>query len=87
VIEIETPRGLAYAQYTHEHRDPPRLGSLLRVLPARPDDVRAKTAFTDDMGVLLEDYVLRQARQMPLEALLPAIEYEPGKHSTDLILI
>jgi hypothetical protein len=33
VIEIETPRGLAYAQYTHEHRDPPRLGSLLRVLP------------------------------------------------------
>lgn len=42
VIEIETPRGLAYAQYTHEHRDPPRLGSLLRVLPglyeARPAD-------------------------------------------------
>jgi hypothetical protein len=33
VIEIETPRGLAYAQYTHEHRDPPRYGSLLRVLP------------------------------------------------------
>jgi len=40
VIEIRTPRGLAYAQYTHEHRDPPRLGSLLRLLPglyeARP---------------------------------------------------
>jgi hypothetical protein len=33
VIEIETPRGLAYAQYTHEHREPPRFGSLLRVLP------------------------------------------------------
>jgi ribosomal protein L34E len=33
VIEVETPGGLAYAQYTHEHRDPPRYGSLLRVLP------------------------------------------------------
>lgn len=33
VIEITTPRGFAYAQYTHEHRDPPRMGSLLRVLP------------------------------------------------------
>ena len=33
VIEIETPQGLAYAQYTHEHREPPRYGSLLRVLP------------------------------------------------------
>jgi hypothetical protein len=33
VIEIETARGLAYAQYSHEHRDPPRMGSLLRVLP------------------------------------------------------
>ena len=33
VIEIEVPSGLAYAQYTHEHRDPPRMGSLIRVLP------------------------------------------------------
>jgi hypothetical protein len=33
VIEIKTARGLAYAQYTHEHREPPRYGSLLRVLP------------------------------------------------------
>jgi hypothetical protein len=33
VVEIETPKGLAYAQYTHEHRQPPRYGSLLRVLP------------------------------------------------------
>src|SRR5882724_12682696 len=42
VIEIETPKGLAYAQYTHEHRQPPRYGSLLRVLPGtyaeRPPD-------------------------------------------------
>jgi hypothetical protein len=42
VIEIETPMGLGYAQYTHEHREPPRFGSLLRVLPgvfaARPSD-------------------------------------------------
>jgi hypothetical protein len=45
VIEIWTPRGLAYAQYTHEHREPPRYGSLLRVLPGlcdrQPDDLRA----------------------------------------------
>jgi len=33
IIEVATPRGFAYAQYTHEHRDPPRHGSLLRVLP------------------------------------------------------
>jgi hypothetical protein len=33
VIEIETPKGLAYAHYTHEHRGTPRHGSLLRVLP------------------------------------------------------
>jgi hypothetical protein len=46
-----------------------------------------QAAFTDDVGVLLEDYVLRQAKQMPLEALLPAIEYEPEKQSTDVILI
>jgi hypothetical protein len=31
VIEIETSQGLAYAQYTHEHREPPRYGSLLRI--------------------------------------------------------
>ncbi len=37
VIEIRTPRGLAYAQYTHEHREPPRHGSLLRVLPGLYD--------------------------------------------------
>jgi hypothetical protein len=30
VIEIDTARGRAYAQYTHEH---PQYGSLLRVLP------------------------------------------------------
>jgi hypothetical protein len=42
VIEIETPKGLAYAHYTHRHREPPRYGSLLRVLPGlherRPSD-------------------------------------------------
>jgi hypothetical protein len=45
VIEISTPRGLAYAQYTHEHREAPRYGSLLRVLPGlyerRPEDLRS----------------------------------------------
>jgi len=33
VIEVKTPNGRGYAQYTHEHRDPPVMGSLLRVLP------------------------------------------------------
>jgi hypothetical protein len=33
VVEIETPRGFGYAQYTHNHRDPPQYGQLLRVLP------------------------------------------------------
>ena len=32
IIEIPTARGLAYAQYTHEHTRPPRYGSLLRIL-------------------------------------------------------
>ena len=42
VIEIETPKGLAYAQYTYKHDRPPRYGALLRVLPGlfqrRPTD-------------------------------------------------
>jgi len=33
VIEISTPAGLAYAQYTHKHEAPPRYGALIRVLP------------------------------------------------------
>lgn len=33
VIEIQTPKGLAYAQYTHKHIKPPRFGALLRILP------------------------------------------------------
>ena len=32
VIEIETPRGYAYAQYTHKHVSPPCFGALIRVL-------------------------------------------------------
>jgi hypothetical protein len=42
VIEIPTPKGLAYAQFTHKHDTPPRYGALLRVLPGlfpqRPTD-------------------------------------------------
>ncbi len=33
IIEIPTPKGLAYAQFTHKHDTPPRFGALLRVLP------------------------------------------------------
>jgi hypothetical protein len=46
-----------------------------------------RNAFTDDVGTLFEDYVFRQARQLPLELLLPAVEYEPAKHTTDAILV
>jgi hypothetical protein len=53
IIEIKTSKGLAYAQYTHEHTTPPRFGSLIRVLPGfydeRPDNfvdiVKQKTVF------------------------------------------
>ena len=45
VIEIPTPKGLAYAQFTHKHETPPRYGALLRVLPGlftqRPEDFSA----------------------------------------------
>lgn len=33
VVELKTPAGLAYAQYTHRHDTPPRYGALIRVLP------------------------------------------------------
>lgn len=32
VYEIKTSKGLAYFQYTHEHSQPPKWGSLIRVL-------------------------------------------------------
>ena len=42
IIEIPTPKGLAYAQFTHKHDTPPHYGALLRVLPGlfpqRPSD-------------------------------------------------
>ena len=45
VIEISTRRGLAYAQYTHRHIEPPRYGALIRVLPglysSRPQEFSA----------------------------------------------
>jgi hypothetical protein len=44
VVEIPTPEGLAYAQFTHKHDAPPRMGALIRVLPGlfreRPADFR-----------------------------------------------
>lgn len=50
-------------------------------------DEADKTLFTDDVGALFEDYVLRQARQLPLEALYPEIEYASGANTTDAILV
>jgi hypothetical protein len=45
IVEIPTRKGLAYAQYTHEHVKPPHWGSLIRVLPGifgeRPADLAA----------------------------------------------
>jgi hypothetical protein len=42
VIEIPTPEGLAYAQFTHLHDAPPKFGALLRVFPgifkSRPEE-------------------------------------------------
>ncbi len=32
VFEVKTSKGLAYFQYTHEHKNPPSWGSLVRVL-------------------------------------------------------
>ena len=33
VFEIETPKGLAYAQFTYNYKEPPVYGVLIRVLP------------------------------------------------------
>jgi len=32
IIEIPTSKGLAYAQYTHNHKQRPHFGALIRVL-------------------------------------------------------
>ncbi len=46
ILEIPTKKGLAYVQYSHEHKEPsPRMGSLIRVLPGffsdRPKEFQA----------------------------------------------
>jgi hypothetical protein len=45
VVEISTPKGLAYFLYTHRHTEPPRWGSVVRVIPgiftARPTNFEA----------------------------------------------
>lgn len=42
IIEIATNKGFVYGQYTHEHTQPPRMGSLIRILGSffeeRPPD-------------------------------------------------
>lgn len=37
VVEIKTPKGLAYVQYTAKHTAPPVFGELIRVLPGLYD--------------------------------------------------
>lgn len=45
IIEIQTAKGFAYAQYTHNHTEPPKYGQLLRVFEGthveRPRDFDA----------------------------------------------
>ncbi len=45
VYEIRTPKGFAYMQLTHMHREPPVLGDLVRVMPGfyseRPSDLES----------------------------------------------
>lgn len=45
-----------------------------------------KSTFTDDVGALFEDYVVRQARQLAIESVDSEIEY-PGGKTTDAILV
>jgi len=44
IFEVNTNKGLAYFQYTHEHTDAPKMGSLIRVISGyykkRPDDFK-----------------------------------------------
>ena len=37
IVEIKTPKGLAYVQYTAKHTAPPVFGELIRVLPGLYD--------------------------------------------------
>jgi hypothetical protein len=48
ILEIATPRGYGYCQYTHKH---PEMGQLIRVLPglyeARPNDPSALASLAE----------------------------------------
>ena len=83
-IRLRGDRFLApVPQYVFWRASAPSLYYLVLERLAEPD----KALFTDDVGTLFEDYVLRQAAQLPLEALHPQIEYAPGTHTTDAILV
>lgn len=41
IVELQTKKGFAYAQYSHEHEEQPRYGSVLRVLPGFFSDTPA----------------------------------------------
>lgn len=82
VIEIPTPKGRAYAQYTHRHE---RYGELIRVLPGlfdeRPDvselvvqperfvafyPLAAIIGDDDDVRIISNEAVPEEARRFPL---------------------
>jgi hypothetical protein len=79
VVEIETSHGRAYAQYTHEHRDPPRMGALIRVLPGlhgtRPKTfdqlVLAEERFSVfvPLGAMLNQGIVRIVANEPVPAI------------------
>jgi len=46
-----------------------------------------QAAFTEDVGTLCEDYVVRQSEQLPLPLVEREIEYKPGSRTTDAILV
>ena len=52
VVEISTPKGFAYAQYTHKH---PQYGALLRILPGVYE---SRPAELSDLVTMLERFVV-----------------------------
>jgi hypothetical protein len=83
-IQVQGDRFLApVPQYVFWRASAPSLYYMALERLAESD----KALFTDDVGALFEDYVLRQAAQLPLDALHPQIEYAAGAYTTDAVLV
>lgn len=89
IVEIRTPRGLAYAQYTHEDA---QFGSLIRVLPglyeSRPSDLARVareqhlwvTFFPVSVGVRRGLIALAGHAEVPSDAARFPVFKVPGLH-------